>query len=105
MHVVIGLVAMFYDHILTFPAEVSLVWRARPSFGRNGFLLNKYLVLACLVINAHCESPCRTSVGLDNHLLSVDRSMQFRVESMNMLIQTRYVAYELDDQRLKLMPQ
>lgn len=53
---VIGLVAMFYDHTLTFPAEVALVWRARPSFGRNGFLLNKYLALACLLMNAHLSS-------------------------------------------------
>lgn len=48
---------MLYDHILTFPYEVALVWRARSSFGRNGFLLNKYLTLTCLLITAYREYP------------------------------------------------
>ena len=48
----IGLALMLYDHTLTFPDEVAFVWKAPSSFGRNGFLINKYLTLVCLLIDA-----------------------------------------------------
>lgn len=50
-----GLALMLYDHLLTFSREVKLVWKAPSSFGRNAFLVNNYLVIACLIIAAHRE--------------------------------------------------
>lgn len=46
---------MLYDHVLTLPAEIAFVWQARRSFGRSGFLINKYLVVGCLLIDVYRE--------------------------------------------------
>jgi hypothetical protein len=35
---------LIYDHILTLPAEISLIWKSPPSFVKYAFLLNRYLV-------------------------------------------------------------
>jgi len=45
----IGLVLLLYDHILTFDDEVRLVWKARRSFARSAFLVNRYLVACALI--------------------------------------------------------
>lgn len=50
---VVGLVLMLYDHALLLPAEVAFVWKAPSSFSRNGFLLNKYLAIVCLLVDAY----------------------------------------------------
>ena len=52
----VGLIILFYDHLLTFADEVRLVWRAPRSFPKYAFLFNKYLVLANLLAIAHGES-------------------------------------------------
>jgi len=49
----VGLVILLYDHILTFPSEIRLIWRAPGSFPKYGFLLNRYLVLGCLFAVAY----------------------------------------------------
>ncbi|THH00149.1 hypothetical protein EW026_g2345 [Hermanssonia centrifuga] len=49
----VGLVILFYDHLLTLPDEVKLVWGAPASFAKYAFLLNRYLVLASLITVAH----------------------------------------------------
>ncbi|KIP11517.1 hypothetical protein PHLGIDRAFT_454225 [Phlebiopsis gigantea 11061_1 CR5-6] len=49
----VGLIILFYDHLLTFSDEVRLVWAAPRSFPKYAFLFNKYLVLACLLSVAH----------------------------------------------------
>ncbi|THG95488.1 hypothetical protein EW145_g7948 [Phellinidium pouzarii] len=46
----IGLVMLIYDHLLTFDDEVRFVWRAKPSFARRAFLINRYLVLVILLV-------------------------------------------------------
>ena len=48
----VGLVALLYDHILTFPEEVSLIWRSPPSFSKYAFILNRYLVPLALITTA-----------------------------------------------------
>jgi len=48
-----GLVAMFYDHALTFSDEVRLIWTAPPSFAKWMFLANRYLTVVCLVAVAN----------------------------------------------------
>ncbi|OCH85705.1 hypothetical protein OBBRIDRAFT_838763 [Obba rivulosa] len=42
----VGLVALAYDHTLTFGDEVSLIWTAPNSFAKWIFLVNRYFVLA-----------------------------------------------------------
>jgi len=44
-----GLVAMLYDHALTFGDEVRLIWTAPSSFVKWVFLTNRYLTGVCLV--------------------------------------------------------
>lgn len=46
---------MLYDHVLTLPLEITFVWRARRSFSRTEFLINKYLVIGGLLINVYCK--------------------------------------------------
>ena len=50
----IGLVMLFYDHLLTFDDEVRLVWKAKPSMAKKLFLLNRYVVLGVLIAQAYC---------------------------------------------------
>ncbi|KAF5351984.1 hypothetical protein D9756_007380 [Leucocoprinus leucothites] len=44
-----GLVALIYDHILTLPSEISLIWPAPSSYAKYIFLFNRYLVPASLL--------------------------------------------------------
>ncbi|KAH9949009.1 hypothetical protein B0H21DRAFT_731189 [Amylocystis lapponica] len=45
----VGLVALIYDHTLTFADEVALIWHAPPSFAKYAFLLNRYMVPGALI--------------------------------------------------------
>jgi len=47
----IGLVLLLWDHAITFADEVQLIWKARPSFAKYAFLVNRYLV-ACDLFTA-----------------------------------------------------
>ncbi|KIJ40907.1 hypothetical protein M422DRAFT_780568 [Sphaerobolus stellatus SS14] len=49
-------VTLFYDHLLLLDQEVRLIWRAEGSRWKLAFLLNRYIVPACLVIAAYQES-------------------------------------------------
>lgn len=39
-----GLTLLLYDHLMTLPDEINLIWRSRPSFSKYGFLVNRYMV-------------------------------------------------------------
>lgn len=43
-----GLVTLVYDHILTLPDEIALIWAAPSSFSKHVFLLNRYIVPSAL---------------------------------------------------------
>jgi hypothetical protein len=46
---------LVYDHLLTLPREITLVWRAPASLSKFAFLLNRYMVpagLAVIVVGA-----------------------------------------------------
>ncbi|OCH84997.1 hypothetical protein OBBRIDRAFT_839300 [Obba rivulosa] len=49
----VGLVALVYDHALTFGDEVSLVWTAPHSFAKWAFLVNRYFVLCMQIAVAY----------------------------------------------------
>ncbi|TFY67264.1 hypothetical protein EVG20_g4004 [Dentipellis fragilis] len=49
----IGLVALIYDHILTLPDEIRLIWKAPRSFAKWAFLANRYIVALCLILVAN----------------------------------------------------
>jgi hypothetical protein len=55
--IAVGLVALLYELVLTFPDEVQLVWMQRSSLAKKLFLLNRYLVPTCHIIIAYCASP------------------------------------------------
>ena len=48
--IVIGVSLLVYDHCLTLPDEVLLIWSAPRSFAKYAFLANRYLVAICLLI-------------------------------------------------------
>lgn len=48
----IGVSLLVYDHCLTLPDEVLLIWSAPRSFAKYVFLANRYLVAICLLIVA-----------------------------------------------------
>jgi len=56
-----GLVALLYDHVLTFDQEIQLVWKAPSSFVKWIFLANRYLSEVCLLAVANEMS------GFNNH--------------------------------------
>jgi hypothetical protein len=46
----VGAVVLLYDHIITLPDEYRFVWKARPSFAKYAFLVNRYAVPAVMVL-------------------------------------------------------
>lgn len=62
---VAGLVMLFYDHLLTFDKEMSLLWRAKRSFARTLFLLNRYTVLVVQLSATYCL--CAQFHSFHNH--------------------------------------
>jgi hypothetical protein len=46
---VIGLALLIADYIGSFKHERELVWKAPPCIMKYGFLLNRYLIPACLI--------------------------------------------------------
>lgn len=45
-----GAMVLFYDHLLTFPDECRFVWKAKTSFAKCAFLLNRYAVLSVMLL-------------------------------------------------------
>lgn len=45
-----GTVALLYDHIITFPDEYRFVWKAKQSFVKYAFLLNRYAVPTVMLL-------------------------------------------------------
>lgn len=43
-YIAAGLTLLLYDHIMTLPDEMALIWRSPPSFSKYAFLFNRYLV-------------------------------------------------------------
>jgi len=62
---VVGLVAVLYDHVLTFDDEIRVVWTAPRSFAKWMFLLNRYITEACLLVAAHQISGFSTNGNSD----------------------------------------
>jgi hypothetical protein len=48
--IAVGAVVLFYDHLITFPDECRFVWRAKPSFAKYAFLLNRYTVPSVMLL-------------------------------------------------------
>jgi len=45
-----------FDHILTLPNEIILVWRAPWSIGKILYLITKYLVIVEMILNLICRN-------------------------------------------------
>ena len=45
-----GTVVLLYDHIMTLPDEYRFVWKAKASFAKYAFLLNRYIVPCVMLI-------------------------------------------------------
>ncbi|PBK92493.1 hypothetical protein ARMGADRAFT_1063451 [Armillaria gallica] len=56
-----GLVVLLYDHLLTFSAEVGLIWAARWSVPKVLFLLLRYFVPSSVIIHTHLLSGIANS--------------------------------------------
>ncbi|KAN0107002.1 hypothetical protein V8E52_010604 [Russula decolorans] len=61
----VGLVALLYDHVLTFGDEVNLIWTAPRSFLTWTFLINHYLVEVSLIAVANEMSGFSGLLGDD----------------------------------------
>jgi hypothetical protein len=66
-----GLVAVLYDHILTAPAEIELIWRGKPDLTKVIYFFNRYFVTAtltyavyvlCVLRPALTDNMCKTYV-------------------------------------------
>ncbi|CAE6529331.1 unnamed protein product [Rhizoctonia solani] len=56
-----GLALLLYDHVLTLPTEVELVWPAKMSLVKGAFLVNRYLcplalAFVCAVNSGHWKN-------------------------------------------------
>lgn len=56
-----GLVLLLYDHLLTFSAEIELIWAAHWSVPKVLFLLIRYLVPSTVIIHIHLLSGIANS--------------------------------------------
>lgn len=76
-----GLVVLLYDHILTLPDEIALIWHSPSSFAKYAFIANRYLVPFALSVIAF--EMC----GLSGFIFTDGVSVLF-VASINFLSQT-----------------
>jgi len=67
---VAGLTVLLWDHCLTFEQERVLIWPSRACFVKSGFLFNRYLVPAILLVNTHTQSGM-SSAGLSDTVCKV----------------------------------
>ncbi|TFY57578.1 hypothetical protein EVG20_g8490 [Dentipellis fragilis] len=58
-----SLVLLFYDHILTFPDEVELIWRSRWSVSKVIFLMNRYIPYIDTVFDVYQQLGYNVSNG------------------------------------------
>jgi hypothetical protein len=49
---------LVFDHALTLPREIALVWRARMSVVKAAFLFNRYIVPGALLVMLYGELAC-----------------------------------------------
>jgi len=49
----VGMMILLWDHILTFPDEVQLIWKARLSSAKVLFLVNRYMVPFTMIVQTH----------------------------------------------------
>ena len=45
-----GTMVLLFDHLITLADEYRFVWKARTSFAKYAFLLNRYAVLCVMVL-------------------------------------------------------
>jgi hypothetical protein len=55
---VCALMMLIFDHALTLPREIALVWRARMSVVKAAFLFNRYIVPGALFVMLYGELAC-----------------------------------------------
>lgn len=45
-----GAIVLLYDHLITLPDEYRFIWKAKSSFAKYAFLLNRYAVLSVMML-------------------------------------------------------
>jgi hypothetical protein len=58
-----GLVILMYDHILSFPREVRLIWPLPWEYPKIAFIYNRYCVTGYLIYVAYGKLQVKTFVG------------------------------------------
>ena len=56
---VAGTVVLLYDHLMTLPDEYRFVWKAKKSFAKYAFLLNRYAVPSAMLLTLTGTSCAR----------------------------------------------
>jgi len=91
----VGLTVLFYDHVLTFSDEVTLIWHAPKSFAKYTFLFNRYLVLSAQIAAAveMCGfiGDAFTTATCKQILVSCSMIAVVSVSIMNLLVLLRVV--------------
>ncbi|KAH0835715.1 hypothetical protein J3R83DRAFT_9536 [Lanmaoa asiatica] len=59
---------LLWDHILTFPDEVELIWMARLSIPKVLFLLNRYVVPLAMIVQSHVQWYYAVSISCGEHI-------------------------------------
>jgi len=85
-----GTVVLLYDHIMTFPDEYRFVWKAKPSFVKYAFLLNRYVVPAMMFLIISGTSKTREwAVESGTHEefdSSVNSDLRFRTHALGLAV-------------------
>jgi len=65
---IVTLALVVYEYVVTFDAEVRLIWPSRLSFAKVAFLLSRYIPFASIILEVIClillpneAVPCRTA--------------------------------------------
>ena len=71
---------LLYDHLMTLPDEYRFVWKAKKSFAKYAFLLNRYAVPSAMLLTLAGTShtrECAVGSGVDN-FFRPDSDLWFR---------------------------
>jgi len=102
----VGLIALAYDHILTLPDEVVLVWRAKRSFSRSAFLINRYLALAVQLAGAYYLNSYSTGItdaACQNFICAIALLGIGSMGIANILVLLRVVALWDNNKRVRIL--
>ncbi|KAF9649460.1 hypothetical protein BDM02DRAFT_1819799 [Thelephora ganbajun] len=99
----VGTVVLLYDHVITLPDEYRFVWKAKPSFAKYAFLLNRYVVpsVMLLVLSATCGfGPALSNLQCQCIIFTAGVAAIVSIGIANALVLLRVLVLWQDDRKI-----